>query len=687
MPFINREVSWIQFNERVLHQATLDKTPFFEKGRFLTIASNNLDEFYMVRVGSLQVLLNVVQSNDNKTNLTIAQQLKLISKQVMRYLEHQAIVYHQWLKEAKEHHIHIKKVSELKSNDAAYIQGLYRSSIEPLLSPMIVDQSHPFPFLQNKQVVVVALLRKGKKKTLGLIPLDPHIIPLVLSLPASTTLTCVMVSDCIHTNISKIFKGYEVEALTNMKLIRNADLDYEGIDDEEMSFKDVMKKLLKKRQRLGVVRAEFNEHHPELIKEVIKRVSIKTQHVFVNPIPLHMAHFKLIEQFCQKRYPQAFFPVWSPRGFVNESHDSMMDILKKQDVLIHVPYDRLDPLIDLLHEAAKNPKVVSIKITLYRLAPQSSIISALVEAAESGKEVVVLIELKARFDEQHNIDHATTLEDAGCKVIYGFEGYKVHSKCCLITEVDKGKVTTYTHTSTGNYNELTARHYTDFHLLSSNPVLGEDLRTFFTWLQLGTIEAFSQPLKMMSTSPYTFKERMLHHIHHEIASHIQHKDGHIILKMNSLTDKDIIEALILADHHGVKVDIICRGINCLSTQGTNIQIRSILGRFLEHSRVYYFKHHASPIMMISSADLMTRNTIKRIESTVYIQDKTIVQQIFQSLSIQLRDDISYHRHVNHHYEYHEGHDVQMLQMNLPRSNQPSQLSFFKSLISRFKPHR
>lgn len=685
MAFINRELSWIQFNERVLHQATLSTTPFFEKGRFLHIASNNLDEFYMVRVGSLQELSALVESNDNKTNLTITQQLKLISKQVQHFIDHQTQVYEAWMKEAQSYHIHVKKISDLKSNDQAYIQTMFKSHIEPLLSPMIVDQSHPFPFLQNKQVVVVAYLKKGKKKTLGLIPIDPNIIPLVLSLPSTSSLQCIMVSDLIQAHIQKIFKGYEVEAITNMKLIRNADLDYEGSDDEELTFKDVMKKLLKKRQRLAIVRAEFNHHHPELIKEVIKRVSIKTQHVFVNPIPLHWAHFKLIEQFCLKRHSNAFFPSISPRNPLHHNQESMMELLKKQDVFLHVPYDRLDPLIQLLKEAAINPKVVSIKMTLYRLSSQSSIIESLVQAAQSGKEVVVIIELKARFDEQHNIDHATTLEEAGCQVIYGFEGYKVHSKCCLITEVDKGKVLTYTHTSTGNYNENTAKLYTDYHVLSTNPQLGEDVRTFFTWLQLGDIEAFKQPLNLLSTSPFTFKQSILHHIHQEIATHLQEGEGHIIFKMNSMTDKDIMEALILADQHGVRVDLIIRGINCLSVEGTHIKVRSILGRYLEHSRVYYFKHHGKATVLISSADLMTRNTMKRIESAITIHDEVILQKILRSLNLQLRDDIAYYEQVNQHYHYHEGQDSQMMHFSLSElssSQTPKHQGFLKQVLNK-----
>lgn len=665
MPFINRELSWIQFNERVLHLATLEKTPFFEKGRFLHIALNNLDEFYMIRVGSLQSLLKIVESNDNKTHLTIAQQLKLIYKHVGHFLESQAVVYHQWLKEAKEHHIFVKKVADLKANDAAYIQGYFRKSVEPLLSPMVVDQSHPFPFLQSKHVVVVALLKKDKQTKLGLIPLDPHIIPLVLTLPTTTSLTCVMVSDCVQYNVSKIFKGYEIEAMTNMKLIRNADLDFEGIEDD-LNFKDVMKKLLKKRQRLGIVSAEFNDNHPQLIKEVMKRITLKTHHVYVHACPLHMAHLKPIEHFCAKRFPEAFYPAVTSYHVV-KNKASVMQKLRKQDMLLHVPYDSLDPLIDLLNEAALSPKVVSIKTTLYRLSSHSQIINSLVRAAESGKEVVVLIELKARFDEQHNIDHATTLEEAGCQVIYGFEGYKVHSKCCLITELDQGKLISYTHTSTGNYNEVTAKLYTDVHLLSTNPQLGEDMRTYFRWLQLGDISLFNQELTTLLTSPTTFKAKILHHINHEIASHIQHGNGHIIFKMNSLTDKEIMDALLLADHHGVKIDIICRGINCLSNEGTSIQIRSILGRFLEHPRLYYFRHNNDAIMLLASADLMTRNTMKRIESAVYIQDREILTALIAHLTMQLRDDIAHYYLKNDRYFYREGFDVQMLQFNVPKN--------------------
>lgn len=678
MPFINRELSWIQFNERVLHLATLPNTPFFEKGRFLHISLNNLDEFYMIRVGSLQSLSKLVNYIDNKTHLTITQQLKLIYKHVNHFLEKQNVIYQQWLKEAKEHHIYIKKVSELKVNDAAYIQGYFRRSIEPLLSPMVVDQSHPFPFLQSKQVVVVALLKKDKQFKLGLIPLDPQIIPLVLTLPTTTMLTCIMVSDCVQHNISKIFKGFEIEAVTNMKFIRNADLDFEGFE-EDVNFKDVMKKMLKKRQRLEIVRLEFNDNHATLIKEVTKRITIKTQHVFVHASPLHMAHLKPIEQFCSKNVPKAFYPVINAyNGFKNNT--SIMQKMRKQDILLYVPYDSLDPFIHLLHEAANNPKVVSIKATLYRLSNHSQVIQSLARAAELGKEVVVLIELKARFDEQHNIDHATTLEEAGCHVIYGFDGYKVHSKCCLITEIDQGKMISYTHTSTGNYNEVTAKLYTDVHLMSTHPQLGEDIRTFFRWLQLGDITLFNQELPTVLTSPTTFKSKILHHINHEIASHIQHGDGHIIFKMNALTDKEIMDALLLADQHGVKIDILCRGVNCLSNEGTKIHIRSILGRFLEHPRLYYFKHHQDAIMLMASADLMTRNTMKRIESAVYIQDRTIVATLYASLTMQLRDDVAHFVLQNHRYVYREGLDVQTLQLGLPKNNLVAPTTSFKSWL-------
>lgn len=682
MTFINRELSWLQFNQRVLHQATLPSTPFFEKGRFLNIAFNNVDEFYMVRVGSLQELSTVVSSNDNKTNLTIVQQLKLISKKMHEFIDKQAIVYRHWISDAATFHIHIKSYQDLKQNDMAYIQMFYKTHIEPLLSPMVIDQSHPFPFLLNKQVVVVALLKKGKKKTIGLIAIDPQIIPLVHQVPSSSSLNLVMMTDIIQAHAQKIFKGFEVEAITNMKLIRNADLDYDSNVDEELNFKDVMKKMLKKRQRLAPVRCEFNHHHPELIKEVLKRVSIKTQHVFVNPIPLHQAHMKLIEHFCLKKYPQAFFPSFTPKMFSLPNRVSLMEYLKKQDLFLHVPYDRLDPLIDLLRSAATNPKVVSIKMTLYRLSSQSSIIESLVKAAESGKEVVVVIELKARFDEQHNIDHATVLEEAGCQVIYGFDGYKVHSKCCLITEIDKGHTTLYTHVSTGNYNENTAKLYTDYHLLSANPVLGEDIRTFFTWLQIGDIDAFRQPLNRMVTSPFTFKQAIIKYIHQEIESHIRYGDGHIIFKMNSMTDKDIMEALIHADEQGVNIELIIRGINCLDNYGTNIKIRSIIGRFLEHSRVYYFRHHLEPIMLVSSADLMTRNTMKRIESTTLIGDDLIINSILESLLLQLRDDIECFELVNHQYLFKQGIDVQRIHMSLPSMNIESKESFMNKIMKK-----
>jgi len=673
MAFINREISWLKFNDRVLHQATLTSTPFFEKLRFIDIARNNADEFYMVRVGSLQELSSILESNDNKTNLSISQQLKLINKHYQGFLKTRDSVFNAWLSEAKQFKIFIKTLKELKNNDVQYLETFYKSQIEPLLSPMVIGPSNPFPFIQNNQIVVVALLKKNKKKTLGLIPLDNRIFPLILSCPSSSSLTMVNTSSIIQDHIGRIFKGYEVEATSTLQLIRNADLDYESSYDEELSMKDVMKKLLKRRQRLAPVRLDLQNDHPELTKEILKRLPVPTHHVFINASTYHSVVLKQVEAFLLKRHPEAFYPVMSAREHPEFRKERIENIVKKRDVFLHVPYTKLDPLLKLLEYAASSPKVVSIKMTLYRLSSASSIIQSLVKAAEAGKSVIVVIELKARFDEQHNIDHATVLEEAGCQVIYGFEGYKVHSKLCLITEIDKGNTVYYTHFGTGNYNEITSKLYTDYHLITTNPKIGEDVRKTFNWLQLGNIEAFNEALTHTYTSPYLFKQTIIAHIEQEIINQQNSNKGHIIFKMNSLTDKDIIEALLKAARAHVRVDLIIRGINCLKPEHEleveHIHIRSILGRYLEHSRVYYFKKTTTPFVLIGSADLMTRNTVKRIESAVEILDSSVIQSIYTSLTLMLSEDVSHYRQVKNQYEFHQGmRDAQMAHYSLPYAN-------------------
>lgn len=697
MAFINREISWLKFNDRVLHQATLSSTPFFEKLRFIDIAGNNADEFYMVRVGSLQELASIIESNDNKTNLSISQQLKLINKHYQSFLKTRDTIFSAWLSHAKQHKISIKTLKELKNNDVQYLETYYKTQIEPLLSPMVIGPSHPFPFIQNNQIVVVALLKKGKKRTLGLIPLDERIIPAILTCPSATSLTMVQTASLIQEYINRIFKGYEIETTSSFKLIRNADLDFESSFDEELSMKDVMKKLLKRRQRLAPVRLDLQSDHPDLKKEILKRLNITNNHVFINTAPVHPSMMKLIESFLNKRHPEAFYPIIAAREHPEIRQQKIEDIVRKHDVFLHVPYSKIDPLLKLLEYAAQSPKVVSIKMTLYRLSSTSSIIQSLVKAAEAGKAVTVLIELKARFDEQHNIDHATVLEEAGCQVIYGFEGYKVHSKLCLITEIDKDNTVYYTHFGTGNYNEITSRLYTDYHLITSNPEIGEDVRKTFNWLQMGDIEAFNEPLTHTYTSPYLFKQTIIQRIEAEIKHQQNTQNGHLIFKMNALTDKDIILALLKAARAEVRIDLIIRGINCLKAEDPlelkNIHIRSVLGRYLEHSRVYYFNNNQAPFVLIGSADLMTRNTEKRIESAVEIIDKHIIDMIHNSLKLMLSEDVTYYRQEKNQYVFHQGtRDAQIAHYALPQI-QIEETNAFRQFVqrlskqlSRFKKH-
>ena len=642
--YINREFSWLRFNERVLDQARWSTVPFFERLRFLSIVYSNLDEFYMVRVGSLSEQKGLVKAPDNKTSLTIDEQLKGIGKHVKKQMDDLGAVYAQWALEAQTYQIKNPQLKDLKANDLDYVTTYFHNMIEHLLSPIIVDKAHPFPHLMNKQVAVSVLLKHGSKTMLAFIPIDLNLLPANIVLPKKHRLEFLPIEQVVYDFVDVIFKGYNVVEKNIIRVTRNADLDWDTYSDEDLDFRDTMKKLLKKRFRLSPVRLEVKYESEQIIKPLLKTLNIDKDHCFTNTAPFNYSFMNEVEKFLSLRTKDAFYPAHVYRFHpALQSKESILSQLNKGDLFFHFPFDAASGLIRFIQEAAQSPKIVSIRITLYRVANVSKIVEALIQAKEAGKEVIVIIELKARFDEEHNIEWSNRLEEAGCTLIFGVEHMKVHSKVCVAIEKDNHKTKLYTHIGTGNYNEQTARLYSDFHLITADQTIGQEALYFLQSIQMGNIERLNQAFKSILVAPYSLKQQLLLDIQKEAS----HKDGHIILKMNSLTDKDIIDALYAASQAGVKIDLIIRGICCLvpgqKGLSENIQVISVIGRYLEHTRAFLFKHEGEWLSYLSSADLMTRNTEKRLELAVRVNDPNVKTQMRIILFSYLNPEINHYR--------------------------------------------
>lgn len=642
--YINREFSWLRFNERVLDQARWSTVPFFERLRFLSIVYSNLDEFYMVRVGSLSEQKGLVKAPDNKTSLTIDEQLKGIGKHVKKQMDDLGAVYAQWALEAQTYQIKNPQLKDLKANDLDYVTTYFHNMIEHLLSPIIVDKAHPFPHLMNKQVAVSVLLKHGSKTMLAFIPIDLNLLPANIILPKKHRLEYLPIEQVVYDFVDVIFKGYNVVEKNIIRVTRNADLDWDTYSDEDLDFRDTMKKLLKKRFRLSPVRLEVKYESEQIIKSLLKTLNIDKDHCFTNTAAFNYSFMNEVEKFLSLRTKDAFYPAHVYRFHpAIQSKESILSQLNKGDLFFHFPFDAASGLIRFIQEAAQSPKIVSIRITLYRVANVSKIVEALIQAKEAGKEVIVIIELKARFDEEHNIEWSNRLEEAGCTLIFGVEHMKVHSKVCVAIEKDNHKTKLYTHIGTGNYNEQTARSYSDFHLITADQTIGQEALYFLQSIQMGNIERLNQAFKSILVAPYSLKQQLLLDIQKEASC----KDGHIILKMNSLTDKDIIDALYAASQAGVKIDLIIRGICCLvpgqKDLSENIQVISVIGRYLEHTRAFLFKHEGEWLSYLSSADLMTRNTEKRLELAVRVNDPNIKTQMRLILFSYLNPEINHYR--------------------------------------------
>lgn len=632
--YMNREISWLKFNERVLEEAENKEVPLCERMNFVSIYQSNLDEFFMVRVGSLQdeMLLNK-KVRDSKTKMTSEEQIKAILKEVKRLNKRKDAAYKSLMEQVEKYGIKLIDFTTAKTEEKKFMEHYFNHEIVPLSSPTIVGKRQPFPFLKNENIYAVVVLetRSGKER-IGIIPCTNNMVERLIELPGGKGRYILSENIILHY-IGKVFKGYKVKGKSLIRVVRNADIDADALYDEDLDYREFMEELMKERKKLSPVRLDMSREIDESVVEALCRyLDVLPERVFRSEAPLDLSFVYKIQDLLRMN-PELFYEKRVPQKSASfRDGVSILKQIEEEDKLLSYPYESIRPFLHMLNEAAEDDSVISIKMTLYRLAKQSKIIEALCEAAENGKEVVVLVELRARFDEENNIRWSRMLEKAGCQIIYGLEGYKVHSKLCLITKKGKDGIEYITQIGTGNYNEKTARLYTDLSLMTADEQIGMDAARVFQALAKGETVEESEHLLV---APKCLQSRIIDMIEEEIQNKKNGRDAYIGLKLNSLTDKRIIDKLIEASCAGVHIDMIIRGICCLipGVKGMteNIHIISIVGRFLEHSRIYMFGCGENRKYYISSADFMTRNTVKRVEvaAPVYAQAlKDRIQGIF-----------------------------------------------------------
>lgn len=637
----NRELSWLSFNERVLAEATDETVPLLERLKFISIFSSNLDEFFMIRVGSLFDLKNLhATAVDKRSGWSPAEQLDAIYTAVRPLYKKHEDVYHILEKQLRVHGICALSFSELESSEKKFCTQYFNSTIAPIVSPQIVDTHHPFPHLKNVVLHIGAWVKFKSKEVFAVTPL-PDTLPPVLFLPGKD-LRYIRTEELLMAFFDTLFPGYTIQEKVIFRITRNADInpDDEAFDFDNDDFRKKMKKVLRQRMRLAPVRLELSHAVSAAFLRYLKeRLPVTDQQIFITSAPLQLGYAfslsgKLPEGKRRALIYSPFTPCWPAELHANEA---MTPQIQKKDRLLSYPFESMSPFLHLLREAAEDPNVLSIKITIYRLAHKAKLVDYLCSAAEHGKDVTVLIELRARFDEQHNIDWSERLEDAGCTILYGFEDYKVHSKICLITRREHGEIRYITQVGTGNYNEKTAEQYTDLSLLTADQRIGADAAEFFKNMSIGNLEGTYHHLLV---APCSLKSTLLALMDAEIA---KRGNGRILIKINSITDIDIIEKLKQASCAGVQIDLIVRGICCILPgvpgKTENIRITSIVGRFLEHSRIYCFGSGASEVMYISSADFMTRNTQRRVEIACPVYDQTIRTKLHAILNACLSDNV------------------------------------------------
>ena len=638
--YMNRELSWLKFNERVLEEAENKKVPLCERLTFASIYQSNLDEFFRVRVGSLvdQMLLGG-KIRDNKTKMTAKEQIEAVLHQVMKLNRRKDAVYDAIMGQLEDYGIRLVDFCKISKKESEYLEKYFLNEIAPVISPTIVGKRQPFPFLKNNEIYAVVVLQtKSGKEKLGIIPCSNTGFKRLVELP--TAGTYMLAEELILHYIPEVFERYNIKAKSLIRVTRNADIDADALYDEDLDYRDFMAELIKRRKKLAPVRLELTrEMDGEIVDVLCDYLELDSDYVFQVQAPLDLSFVfeiqdtlrKTLELFYEKRVPQ--------KSSQFRDGEPVFPQIREKDKLLSYPYESMKPFLNFLREAANDKEVISIKMTLYHVAKHSKIVEYLIDAAENGKEVLVLVELKARFDEENNIEWSRRLEDAGCRVIYGLDGYKVHSKLCLVTRKSEGQVEYYTQIGTGNYNEKTARLYTDLSLMTANVEIGLEAAKVFQALSM---EETVDNVQHLLVAPRCLQNKVLSMIDEEIACAKEGKEAYIGLKMNSLTDKKIIDKLIEASQAGVKIDMVIRGICCLipgvKGKTENIQVRSIVGRFLEHSRIYIFGTQEREKVYIASADFMTRNTLRRVEVATPIYDKDLKMQLEEMFITMLSDN-------------------------------------------------
>lgn len=634
----NRELSWLRFNQRVLEEAQDLTVPLLERMKFVAIFTSNLDEFFMIRVGSLyDMVMMEDDSVDARSGMTAREQLDAIYDAMGALYEERERTYAQIKKQLHPYGVCGLSFKELEQSEKKYVKRFFKEQVLPVLSPQIVDVNHPFPHLLNNKIYVIANLSTKDKSMMGIVPV-PQFISDILFLPGHD-IRYIRMEKVIMEYLELIFEQYEITQRNYLCVTRNADIspDDKSFDEDE-DFRERMQQTLHKRRKLAAVRMEVAfPLTKEMESYLCEKLQLAPKQIFRTKVPMKLEYiYSIINKIPESMKRSLVEPPFSPQPSKHVQEGSIIRQLKRKDIMLSYPYESMEPFLRLIKEASVDPNVMTIKITIYRLAKKTRLVEYLCAAAENGKEVTVLIELRARFDEQNNIDWSERLEEAGCRVIYGFEGYKVHSKVCQITYRNRGEIQYITQIGTGNYNEKTATLYTDVSLMTANKEIGEDASNFFKNMSIGNLDGQYNHLLV---SPNSLKRSVLELIDREIA---KGEDGRIIMKMNSVTDMDFIQKIAEASQAGVKIDLLVRGICCIlpGVEGVteNLSVTSIVGRYLEHARIFSFGYGKEQKLYIGSADMMTRNTEKRVEVACPIIEESIKERINHMLEVMLADN-------------------------------------------------
>ncbi len=641
--YFNRELSWLDFNYRVIDEAYDENNPLLEQLSFLAIGTSNADEFFMVRVaGVIDQYLGGVAIAENKTKLSPNDLLNEISVLHRRNTDYQYHRYQTLIKRLQPLGYQMSKISDLSNEDLAFARNYYQQLILPTLTPLGIDAYRPFPFLKNKALNIFVQLSKDGEEYTAIVPV-PTLLDRYVMLGDNDTRHIILIEDLMIQELDSLFQGYTIKYAFPFRITRSADFDIK--EDSASDLINLIEDYIEKRRTGTAVRLEIDtrfipNHNQKYYHFLQESLELSDRSIHLIDGPLDLTFLNDLKDEISEEYPEHAYSDF--KAYLNPRYtgESLFDAIKEKDLFFNHPYDSFQPIVSLIEEASKDPQTIAIKQTLYRVSKNSPIIEALKTAAENGKDVTVLVELKARFDEENNVYWAKELEEVGCQVLYGVRELKTHSKITMIVRREHDKIQHYVHLGTGNYNDKTARLYTDMGIMTANPEMGEDAAKFFNY-----ISGFSDTPSYthLHVAPFAIRDSLADYIDEEIVHQKKYGDGHIIAKMNSLTDKKLIQKLYEASQAGVKIDLIVRGICCLKPGvpglSENIHVRSIVGRFLEHSRIYAFNNHGARRIFLSSADMMTRNMIKRVEIEFPILDKVIEARILHVLDLQLNDTL------------------------------------------------